>query len=449
MQEHIAEYDYLEDVYEKEGQQITIIYGMNQIGKTFLLKKFALMHDGVFFSTEPASAKEIKRNFAKHVGCMSDQEDIIPEYKEIFDQIFNDENNRTILIIDKFHNIIKGDLTFFPELISYIKESNKNCMICFGSSHIGFVENQMISKIGQPATAITGFLKMQEMTFDEVLSYFSDYSTYDALRMYAVLGGQYGYISCMQKNYTVEENLCRNLFSEHSYIFAKMHQYIEEQLRETSVYYTILEALADGKCKLNDLYHYTGFSRAKISVYLKALMELEFVEKVFSIDTPGKVNVQKGIYRISNPLLYFYFKFIYPNESKYILMDSEEFYDKIVSDNWAEVMLQQFSKVCRNMFTSMNEDHDLPIYCEFIGEWVGKKGTIPIMAKNSEEEYLVGFCNDTKQALTYNEYKEYIKLLDEAKIKPQYIYLFSINGFEKALENYKEDKYSLILLDLE
>ena len=51
-------------------------------------------------------------------------------------------------------------------------------------------------------------------------------------------------------------------------------------IAETAVYDTILATLADGRHgKLNDMYAHTGFSRAKISVYLKNLMELELVEK--------------------------------------------------------------------------------------------------------------------------------------------------------------------------
>jgi AAA+ ATPase superfamily predicted ATPase len=449
MQEHIEEYNYLEDVYQKKGQQITIVYGMNQIGKSFLMKNFSLLHDGIYFSMEPGSAKEIKRNLAKHIGMDLDMSREVPDYHLIFKKIFQESDQKTLLIFDKFHNIVKGDATFFPELINYIQMNVKNCMICFVSSHIGFVENQMISKIGQSATAITGFLKMREMSFDEVASNFPDYTTADALKIYTVLGGQFGYISCMQKNRSVRENILKHLFSEHSYIFAKMHQYIEEQLRETGVYYSILEALASGNCKLNDLYHYTGFSRAKISVYLKALMELEFVEKVFSVDTPGRVNVQKGIYRISNPLLHFYFKFIYPNESDFLLMESDEFYDAYITNELKDMTYASFINISRNMFAGMNAEEDLPIYCELIGEWVGKKGTIPIVAKNSDEEYLVGFCNDTKQPFTLHEYEEYRALLPEAKIKPKHIYLFSMNGFEESLQNYDGDEESLILIDLE
>ena len=54
--------------------------------------------------------------------------------------------------------------------------------------------------------------------------------------------------------------------------------------------------------KLNDIYRHTGFSRAKISVYLKNLMELDLAEKVYSYDTEGRSDTQKGIYRtLSKP----------------------------------------------------------------------------------------------------------------------------------------------------
>ena len=449
MELHIAEYEYLENIYQKSGQQIIIIYGINQIGKTSLLKKFSQIHDGVFFYSEAGSAKEIKRNLSSQINMETAFLDDVPTYSDIFNKIFENTKTKQVLIFDNFHNIIKSDVTFFQELTTYIQINKKECMICFGSSHIGFVENQMISKIGQSATSITGFLKMQVMSFDEVASYFPTYTTNDVLKIYSLLGGHLGYITCMSKKLSVDENICKYLLSEHSFIFAKMHQYIEEQLRETSVYYTILGGLAKGKSKLNELYHYTGFSRAKISVYLKTLMELEFVEKVFSIDTPGRVNVQKGIYRISNPLLNFYFKFIYPNESAYVLLETDNFYNKYIINNLRELMELQFSRICRNMVISMNENEDLPFYCDVIGEWIGKKGTIPIIAKNSQEEFLVGFCNDTENPFSYDEYKEYSLLLDEAKIKPQYIYLFSLNGFDELLQKHNEDEHSLILLDLE
>lgn len=52
------------------------------------------------------------------------------------------------------------------------------------------------------------------------------------------------------------------------------------------------------------MYAHTGFSRAKISVYLKNLMELELVEKVLP-----------GTYEICNAFVRFYFCFLFPHQT--------------------------------------------------------------------------------------------------------------------------------------
>lgn len=76
-------------------------------------------------------------------------------------------------------------------------------------------------------------------------------------------------------------------------MFHEAENYISIELRELSVYNTILAALASGNNKLNDLFLKTGFSRAKISVYMKNLMAFDVVEKVVSFDTGGWENTKR------------------------------------------------------------------------------------------------------------------------------------------------------------
>ena len=81
----------------------------------------------------------------------------------------------------------------------------------------------------------------------------------------------------------MEENLTTLFLEKNSFLPELMIKWLAEELRETAVYNTILATIADEKNgKLNAMYARTGFSRAKISVYLKNLMELELVEKVLA-----------------------------------------------------------------------------------------------------------------------------------------------------------------------
>ena len=115
------------------------------------------------------------------------------------------------------------------------------------------------------------------------------------------------------------ENIINNILKKECRLHEELALFIAEELREPAVYYTILSALASDCCKLNDIYKHTGFSRAKISVYLKNLLELEFVEKVSS-----------GTYQISNAYVKFYFRFLFPHMSRWNSLSPEDYYRQYI-----------------------------------------------------------------------------------------------------------------------
>ena len=59
---------------------------------------------------------------------------------------------------------------------------------------------------------------------------------------------------------------------------------MKTSLRELPFYSTILSVLAENEPKLNYLFTRTGFSRAKISVYIKNLIQIDVAEKIFSYE---------------------------------------------------------------------------------------------------------------------------------------------------------------------
>ena len=85
------------------------------------------------------------------------------------------------------------------------------------------------------------------------------------------------------------------------------------------MYNTILSAIARGKNKLNDLFLDTGYSRAKISVYMKNLSHFDIVEKVVSFETGGWENAKKGVYQIKDTFVNFWFKFVFCDVFRIIL----------------------------------------------------------------------------------------------------------------------------------
>lgn len=328
-----AELNYLKQYYDAEGSHILVVYGQKGVGKTALLRNFGGWADKEYYAARSCSDREQRFQWAKELAGGVNEEEY-PEYGEILARTVKGASGKKfILVVDEFHYIVKGDVGFFSQLNQFVKNSEIPLLVILCSSAAGWVEGSMVSKIGAEAAAISGFLKVRELGIERIQEIFPEYSEDDRVQLYAVLGGVPGLWNRTNPKLSAVDNLIYNMLDKYSSIYGEMTWCLVEELRETAVYNTILATMAAGNSKLNDIYHHTGFSRAKISVYLKNLMEIDLVEKVGA-----------GTYRITKPYVRFYFRFIYPNISLLEELSPEQFYKEIVEDAFPGFVREAYRK---------------------------------------------------------------------------------------------------------
>ena len=457
----MSELEYLNQYYEQKGSRMLVVYGQKHIGKTTLVRAFAEDKPNYYYLAKPCSEREqmyqwgiqlkaYERNDPdKDDGiCLPDGKDF-PEFADIFNAVSVSTGKR-VIIIDEFQNIVKVSESFMQELVAFIRkqEEKGGVMVLLCSSSIGWIENSMITKIGEAAYALSGLLKIRELSFGDIVHRFPNFRIEECVEAYAILGGIPGLWNQFDDKLTIQQNICRHILNPDSLLFEEGERMVADQLRETSVYNTILAAIAAGKHKLNDIYRHTEFSRAKISVYLKNLMELELVEKVFSYDGAGKENAQKGIYRIIHPFVEFYFTYMYPYMSMLQTISVGEYYNTYIYPNFRKYVSGCFKKVCRQYLEKLNERGKLPIHFESSGEWVGKDGSIDLIAKDAEGRTLIALCNWEKPMMTYADYEWVISCAERARIKADYIYLYTASGFYEKLNLEAKIKKNLKLVQV-
>lgn len=446
-----AELKYLNTYYSREGNQIMVVYGGKNIGKTALIEQF--VQDKPYYYYRARSASEREQRYQWRRELEPKEEDILkyPAFADILKYLVKNQNEKKVIIIDEFQYIVKASDDFMRELVEFVRSSfaNFGVMVILCSSSIGWVENSMITRIGKAAYELSGFLKVKELEFESMKDYFPGFDTKAGIEAYAVLGGFPGLWKHFDDKLSVQENICKNILEPSGYLFGEGQRIVEEELRETGVYNTILASIAAGNHKLNDLYLHTGFSRAKISVYLKNLMELELVEKVFSYDTEGKANAQKGIYRIKNSFVNFYFTFIYPNLSRLRQMAPEAFYDTFIAPYFKSYVSEYYKNICTQRMKQWNRLGKLPIAVEEFGEWVGKFGNIDVIAKGENGETIIGLCNYENNMMHYDDYEWLLFCAEKAMLHVDYVYLFSINCFDEKLNLEAKDKRNLELITVE
>lgn len=445
------ELNQLGNYYDRENSQIIVVYGQKYIGKTALLKEFMQDKPGFYYVAEPASEREQKYRFGLYFANLGIKTLKYPEFSDVFECFGMQHTQKKVIVIDEFQNIVKSCPTFMEELISFIHSSWKNqqYLVILASSSVGFVENSMVSKIGEAAFELSGFLKVRKLRFEDLREHFSLYTNEDCTITWAILGGIPGLWKMFDEKLSVKENIIRTIISKDGALHDVSKFIVGDELRETNVYNTILSALSEGKRKLNDLYEHTEFSRAKISVYLKNLMELELVDKVFSIDSEGRDNAQKGIYDIANHFVDFYYTFLFRNSSFLDFDSPEEFYTLFVAPYLKQFVGKYYREICLEHLQKLNDRGKLPIKADKFGMWVGKQGTIDIVAKDSDDKNVLAICIYDKPMLTYDDYEWLLFCAEKAKLSADYVYLYAGSRFDEkvTLEAKVRDSLTLYLLD--
>ena len=410
----------LESVYATDRSNLLVLYGKEGIGKTALALHFAQNKKTIYERFLPAGENEHERLV-----------------KETFDKIKNGDyrqEEKTILIFDEFHHIesksIYSDITF----ILNNEETCGRFMILMLSSSINFVENSMIELDPGFASSITGIVKIQPISFAQMVEWFPNKSVEECIIIRSILGGVPKYLSMWDRSKGLRENIIDLFLTRQAPLIEEPEAVLRKELRELSSYNTILISLGRGLIKLNDLFLATGYSRAKISVYIKNLIEMDVVEKLFSANVKNVENTMKGLYRISDSLLSFYYAFVYPNITRIELGKGSEVYDEIIGPALNSYLRPFFADVCREYLDLMSQYGKLDHEYSHWQTWYGKKGTIDIVGTDQKNNMICGICSFEDEIATIESLAELKALSMQAGIKKCSFCLFAKNGFDSSIE---------------
>lgn len=436
--------------YDDGKNGIVLLYGRDGCEKEALLRVYLQDKKHFYYRARAASASEQYRQMAAQTEETYGIKLTKGTYNEIFTRVKSGDASKLVVVIDEFQQIVKKAPDFMASIIK-LKEKRLYpgpVQIILASSDLAWMEQNREEHLGVFADRQMLTIKLDDLTFLDVVRAFPDLPVAEVVRIHGVIGGVSSYVSRWSAKLDFKTNVCRHILSPYGYLHGEAERYLSLHLRELAVYETILAAIAAGHRKLNDLYDLTGFSRAKISVYLRSLMEIDVIEKAESFETGGVRNTQKGLYQIRDPLINFWFRFIYPHLSEVYMLGAEKFYDRYIAPEIETYMNRYFVQVCGEYLALMSRVHKLPIELTKQGTWIGKQGTIDIVAQDSVRNTIVGKCNWSALAMTAEDVRELLQTLKKARLSPKQIYLFTATEFDAELIAWADREEQLILIDM-
>ena len=252
-------------------------------------------------------------------------------------------------------------------------------------------------------------------------------------------------------------------------LYSEVEFLLHQELRETPIYNSIIEAVALGNIKLSDISQKAMMdSTSKTSVYLRNLIELGIVEREFSVDgkLKEKANTSRGTYRLTDNFFRFWYTFGFANFSQLEDGDVDGVYEYAVEPALHEFASFIFEDVCKEFVKEQQKCNALPFRYSKMGRWFGRttvrdehtdsglrtaETEIDLLAIDREEKnYLVGECKFKKQPFRYSEYLNTVAKLTPQKQKAAFYYaLFSESGFDEKIEEIARENRMLRLYNLD
>ncbi|MBO7707898.1 MAG: ATP-binding protein [Thermoguttaceae bacterium] len=448
---------FLEEKYTSKKGELVILYGRRRIGKTETLRRFCRGKNHIFHSCIETTDRDQldllgNRVLAEHPSAaryLSRFENWETAFRAAVEL---PGNGKKLLIIDEFPYMVRGNRSI-PSVLQNLWDlefKNRNVMIVLCGSAMSFIEKEVLAEKNPLYGRATGILKMRPMEFHDAVRFFPRKTPAELVTLYSILGGVPYYLAQFDPAASIERNICGQILRRGAVLYNEIEFLVRQELREPALYNSIIEAVALGNTRLNEIHQKTQIEKNKLSVYLKNLVEIGLVQREIPVSESAKekANVQRGLYRIEDSFFRFWYAFVFPNLSELECGEPESLYRHLVKPRLDWFASHSFEDVCRGYLRRLNRADRLPFYFTRIGRWWNKTAEIDVMATDLRQENLIlGECKFRSSPMAPADLENLRSKFKPGNGKRVYYYLFSKSGFTPALKKIAA-KENVALVDL-
>jgi len=426
------------------------------IGKTELLRQFAKDKKHLFFSSDLSSEQEQLRQFTEKIYLLAKQSFLKTQsfnsweslLRYLFDYLVEEVH---LIVIDEFPYLCVSN-NALPSILQKVwdeKSKEVNILLVLCGSYMSFMEKEILGSKSPLFGRRTGQLVLQPMSFEHVHGFFPNYPKEKRVYAYAILGGTPAYLQRFSDKKTIEQNVKAQILDKNSLLYGEPRFLLLEELREPSIYFSILKAIAFGKTRLNEIVQETGITdRHKVNKYLTVLRELHIIRREVPITEEKPHKSRKGIYLLDDAYFRFWFRYVFPNVSYLEEGDIDYVWEEKLKPDLDRFVGPIFEDICTQQIKKLNTFNQLPFKAKGIGRWWDGRDEIDIIAFSDKDSFLFCECKWAAKKVgttIVNEIQNKAIKFPEAKYK--YFGFFSRSGFDKELESLAKERKDIMLFD--
>lgn len=448
----------LDNEYARKCSSFVVLYGRRRVGKTTLISEFIKNKNALFFlATEEAESQNrrmFKEKVAEFTGNTLLKNAEVDNWDEIFKVLVGKTyQSKLIIVIDEFQYIGRSNAAF-PSIFLRIWEEilkNANVMVIICGSLISMMESQVLAYNSPLYGRRTAQIKLKQIPFKYYKEFFSNRSDNELIERYAVTGGVPKYIELFTDESDIYNAIYNNILSKSGYLYDEPNFLLRQEVMEVGSYFSIIRAIAAGNSKLSDIAKVLEIKATSLTKYLGTLIDLDILEREVPVTEDNPEKSKKGLYKIKDNYIRFWFAFVYPNISFIEAGNSSIVLEKIKNNFIDNHVSYVYEDVCMEKMWQLNADKVWPFYFSKVGRYWNSKTEIDICALDpGGKNMIVGECKYWKDKMGVNV----LKALENKAVdidwnknnrKVWYV-LCSSNGYSDELIKLSEERVDVVLM---
>ncbi|MFR3529656.1 MAG: DUF234 domain-containing protein [Lachnospiraceae bacterium] len=449
----------LEKQYNREDPSLVVLYGRRRVGKTSLCTEFMKGKKALYFLATEESESQNRNQFKELVAEYLDnpllKNAVVDNWEIIFHTLMKSKSEeKKLIILDEFQYLGKANPAF-PSVFQKIWDEilNKgNIMVILCGSLIHMMEEQTLN-YGSPLYGRrTAQIKLRQIPFRYYKEFYPEREEKELIPFYSITGGVPKYIELFEERDDIYEAIQENVMNTSSFLYDEPNFLLQKEVSEVGSYFSIIKTIAAGNQKLSKIARALEVPQSKLTRYLKTLIDLDILYREVPVTEKSVEKSKKGLYRLKDNFLLFWFRFIFSNLG-YIESGHGELVMRKIRENFVDQHVSYvYEDICREKIWELSADNCWPFYVQKVGRWWNnKEAEIDIVALDEEGGNIVfGECKYWRGPVGVNileELRQKSVLVDwRCRERKEYYILFSANGFTPELEiEAKKDKRVLLI----
>ena len=453
------EQEFLNDEYKKDTSSLVVLYGRRRIGKTALITEFGKDKEILYFLASEESERENLNAFKNLVAEFTNNELLkhasIDNWDLIFKTLINSNiEKKKLIIIDEFQYLGKTN-TAFPSIFQRIWDTilkEKNAMVILCGSLISMMEAQTLSYSSPLYGRRTGQIKLQQIKFQHYHEFFNDKNRKELIEYYSVTGGVPKYIEVFYDSKDIYSSIKNNVLSKQSFLYEEPMFLLQNEVSEIGSYFSIIKTIAAGNQKLSKIATALEIKQTSITKYLQTLISLDILERQVPITEENPEKSKRGLYKIKDNFLAFWFQFVYPNKS-FIEIERVDFVMNKIKSNFIDNHVAHiYEDICIEKMWTLNAENTWNFNFDKVGRFWNNTTEIDVVAFDSTgNDIIFGECKYTEKKMDTDIF--YLLLEKSKEViwknnnRREWFVLFSINGFTDEMIKLASNRNDIVLCD--